>query len=106
MNLFSFFSSKTCSYMKKPVGPPPPSYTCFRCGKPGHYIKNCPTNGVRLGGAGGCSVFNFYLESYVTNVNTHSKNCVFWCEIQRLHGSVARSEALNIPIDLFCESLC
>lgn len=33
--------------MKKPLGPPPPTYTCFRCGKPGHYIKNCPTNGVR-----------------------------------------------------------
>lgn len=37
------------NYMKKPLGPPPPSYTCFRCGKPGHYIKNCPTNGVSPG---------------------------------------------------------
>ncbi|XP_076772410.1 E3 ubiquitin-protein ligase RBBP6-like [Arvicanthis niloticus] len=34
------------NYMKKSlVGLPPPSYTCFRFGKPGHYIKNCPTNG-------------------------------------------------------------
>lgn len=33
------------NYAKKPLGPPPPSYTCFRCGRPGHYIKNCPTNG-------------------------------------------------------------
>ncbi|KAF1656991.1 E3 ubiquitin-protein ligase RBBP6, partial [Eudyptes chrysocome] len=33
------------SYLKKPLGPPPPSYTCFRCRKPGHYIKNCPTKG-------------------------------------------------------------
>ncbi|XP_059690764.1 LOW QUALITY PROTEIN: E3 ubiquitin-protein ligase RBBP6-like [Gavia stellata] len=30
------------NYMKKPLGPPPPSYTFFRCGKPGHYRKNCP----------------------------------------------------------------
>ncbi|NXJ58035.1 RBBP6 ligase, partial [Spizaetus tyrannus] len=33
------------NYMKKPLGPPPSSYNCHRCGKPGHYIKNCPTNG-------------------------------------------------------------
>ena len=26
---------------------PPPSYTCFRCGQRGHWIKLCPTNGVR-----------------------------------------------------------
>ncbi|XP_037057692.1 E3 ubiquitin-protein ligase RBBP6-like [Peromyscus leucopus] len=33
------------SSVKKPLGPPPPSYTCFRCGVPGHHIKSCPTNG-------------------------------------------------------------
>ena len=26
--------------------PPPPSYRCYRCGQPGHYINVCPTNGV------------------------------------------------------------
>ncbi|XP_049653713.1 LOW QUALITY PROTEIN: E3 ubiquitin-protein ligase RBBP6-like, partial [Accipiter gentilis] len=33
------------NYMKKPLGPPPSSYTCHRCRKPGHSIKNCPTTG-------------------------------------------------------------
>ncbi|NXY78850.1 RBBP6 ligase, partial [Glareola pratincola] len=33
------------NYMRKPWGTPPPSYICFRCGKPGHYIRNWPTNG-------------------------------------------------------------
>ncbi|XP_074875445.1 E3 ubiquitin-protein ligase RBBP6-like [Buteo buteo] len=33
------------NYMKKPVGPPASSYTCHRCRKPGHSMKNCPRNG-------------------------------------------------------------
>ncbi|NXU81754.1 RBBP6 ligase, partial [Oreotrochilus melanogaster] len=33
------------NYMKNTLAPPPPSYVCFCCGKPGHYRKNCPTNG-------------------------------------------------------------
>ena len=33
---------------KGPLGPLPPNYTCYRCGKPGHYIKHCPTNNVML----------------------------------------------------------
>ncbi|KAL6039215.1 hypothetical protein STEG23_005633 [Scotinomys teguina] len=31
--------------MKKPLGPPPPPYICFRYGIPGHHIKSCPTIG-------------------------------------------------------------
>lgn len=27
------------------VGKPPPNYVCYRCGTPGHFIQNCPTNG-------------------------------------------------------------
>lgn len=29
-----------------PVRPPPPTYRCYRCGQQGHYINQCPTNGV------------------------------------------------------------
>lgn len=28
-----------------PPGPLPPNYLCRRCSKPGHHIKDCPTNG-------------------------------------------------------------
>ncbi|XP_049653685.1 E3 ubiquitin-protein ligase RBBP6-like [Accipiter gentilis] len=33
------------NYMKKPLAPPPSSYTCHRYRKRGHSIMNCPTNG-------------------------------------------------------------
>ncbi len=26
--------------------PPPPTYRCYRCGQQGHFINQCPTNGV------------------------------------------------------------
>jgi len=37
---------------RRPYAPGVPlsqSYVCFRCGKPGHFIRNCPTNGVSAG---------------------------------------------------------
>eukprot|EP00063_Salmo_salar_P069408 XP_014044243.1 PREDICTED: E3 ubiquitin-protein ligase RBBP6-like isoform X1 [Salmo salar] len=36
-------------YVKKLTGPPPANYTCYRCGKNGHHIRNCPTNGKEKG---------------------------------------------------------
>ena len=33
--------------LKRPTvdATPGPNYTCHRCGRPGHYIQHCPTNG-------------------------------------------------------------
>ncbi|XP_009702466.1 PREDICTED: E3 ubiquitin-protein ligase RBBP6-like, partial [Cariama cristata] len=45
MMIQSCHAYQPVNYMKKLFGPPPPSYQCFRCGRPGHYIKHCPTNG-------------------------------------------------------------
>lgn len=44
---------------KGPLGPLPPNYTCYRCGKPGHYIKHCPTNNV-------CVYYSLFLTSLLT----------------------------------------
>ena len=30
--------------MNKMSSKPPPGYVCKRCGNPGHFIKECPTN--------------------------------------------------------------
>ena len=48
-----------CRYPTKPVGGnkqgitghiriPPPNYVCFRCGQRGHWLRFCPTQGVRV----------------------------------------------------------
>ena len=29
---------------------PPPSYICYRCRQPGHFIQDCPNNSVADGG--------------------------------------------------------
>uniref|UniRef100_A0AAY4CVD6 RBBP6 n=1 Tax=Denticeps clupeoides TaxID=299321 RepID=A0AAY4CVD6_9TELE len=34
-------------HMDKLAEQPPPNYVCFRCGITGHYIRNCPTIGIK-----------------------------------------------------------
>ena len=91
-HVMGILTQKPFSYVKKPLGPPPPSYTCFRWGKPGHYIKNCPTNGVRLWGASGVTWFLIALpwQLHSNYINTPIRNCVSWAEIQRFYGSGAK----------------
>lgn len=31
---------------KLPTGTPPNTYTCYKCGKPGHFIHACPLKDV------------------------------------------------------------
>ncbi|MCQ4179416.1 hypothetical protein FK518_28085, partial [Klebsiella pneumoniae] len=94
--LFFFFSQKTSSYVKNPLAAPPPSYTCFRCGKPGHYIKNCPAHGVRLWGTCVTELLIF-VPWHLRNksVNAHVKSCFSWGEIQSLYGNAAKAFKLE-----------
>lgn len=39
-----YSSSSKNSYAHVPDHPPPPGYTCYRCGQKGHWIQACPTN--------------------------------------------------------------
>jgi E3 ubiquitin-protein ligase RBBP6 len=52
--IHSVVDSSTITYSQRPRftqhnpvfdRPPPPNYRCHRCGKPGHWIHHCPTNG-------------------------------------------------------------
>lgn len=51
-NSFQMFPMSTFRYQKirgqGQVGPVPGNYCCFKCGMPGHWIKQCPLNLVRL----------------------------------------------------------
>ena len=49
--MFLFATSLIIRYQKirgqGQVGPVPGNYCCFKCGMPGHWIKQCPLNLVR-----------------------------------------------------------
>ena len=66
---------------------PPPSYTCFRCGQRGHWIKLCPTNGVRSNLAsfpgialvpGSFQAFQCHVFMLVTKLWNQPFKSVYW----------------------------
>ncbi|CAB1427990.1 unnamed protein product [Pleuronectes platessa] len=47
MMLQSNYEYASINHFKKPYGPPPAPYICYRCGKAGHLIRQCPMPSVQ-----------------------------------------------------------
>ena len=80
---------------RRPYAPGVPlsqSYVCFRCGKPGHFIRNCPTNGVSAG--------KQTLELYESECEILPGSVFSQCHCGQIQKAVLKIICFHLSVDI------